>query len=388
MDDLSDSLNKLISRQTEGDILPGIVYGLANRDGVICEGAAGYRNIETHDPMLVDTIIEIASMTKPVTSVAVLQLYEKGQIQLDAPASDYLPELAELQVLDGYDNAGEPILRKPASLPTVSQLLTHTSGFVYEIWNKSVALGVASGKLPSMLGSDGDRLKAPLAFDPGSRWEYGIGIDWAGLLVEKLSGQALDDYFEAHIFSVLDMADTFFSVPEQKSPRRASIHRRGEDGLVSAPSFPPSVGGGGGLQSTVSDYIKFMRCILNGGALNGKQILNSETTSLMFENHIGEINVGSVETQAADLSADFDLTFNRRAKWSLGFLLHEEPTESGRVAGTVSWAGLFNSFFWIDRQNDLCAVVATQLLPFCDTSAVEMLTSFEEAVYSYLGDKE
>ena len=177
------------------------------------------------------------------------------------------------------------------------------------------------------------------------------------------------------------MTDTFFTVPEQKQQRCAVIHSRTDDGFVVAPVFPPIIGGGAGLQSTVLDYITFMRSLLNGGSLNGTVILQSQTVDLMFENQIGGLSVGSVKTQVPDLSADFDLTFDRSAKWSLGFLLHEEATAAGRPKGTVSWAGLFNSFFWIDRQNGLCATIATQFMPFCDSKAITMLTRFEQAIY-------
>ena len=177
MEDLTVTLNKLISNETTDGALPGIVCAVADQDGTIFTGSAGHRNLDTGDLMAVDTIINIASMTKPVTCVAVLQLYDRGLIELDSPISEYLPQATQLLVLSGYDSAGEPILNKPEKLPTVRQLLSHTSGFVYEVWNEQAMQGVSSGKRSSMFDSESDWRNVPLAFEPGSRWEYGIGID-------------------------------------------------------------------------------------------------------------------------------------------------------------------------------------------------------------------
>jgi CubicO group peptidase (beta-lactamase class C family) len=225
-------------------------------------------------------------------------------------------------------------------------------------------------------------MMAPLAFSPGERWEYGIGIDWAGVIVETLTGKSLDVYFQEHIFAPLGMQDSFYKVPEEKAARRAAIHARTEAGLAVTPHLGEPVSGGGGLSSTIADYLRFMRALLNQGTLDGAKILQPYTVDMMFENHIGDLDVNPGPTQIPDVSNDFDMGFGQPAKWGLGFLLHQAQTESGRPKGSASWAGLFNSYFWIDRENDLCAVIATQVLPFYDTKAVAMLKEFEAAMYN------
>lgn len=383
MTQLEQQISDLVVGLVEADSVPGIVCGVADRAGTRLQVAAGVQNSQTRQSMTNESIIAIASMTKPITTMAALQLFEQGLIGLDNPVSDYLPELAGLKLRVGFDEQGRQQLRAPDKVPTLRQLLTHTSGFVYEVWNKNAAIAASRGQIQSAFSADG--LNVPLDFEPGERWEYGIGIDWAGRVVEKMSGKALDVYFDDHIFSKLGMKDTAFSVPPDQQFRHADVHRRGSAGFVAEPRFPVSVGGGGGLQSTVSDYIEFMRCILNMGSGNGNTLLQPDTVALMLANQIGDLSVGPVLSQMSDMSCDFDLTFSVGAKWSLGFLLHEVQAPAGRMPGSVSWAGLFNSFFWIDPSSDLCAVIATQLLPFCDPLAVHMLSEFERLIYSELG---
>lgn len=386
-DALEDRLHAVLGRYTETGLLPGVVAGLATGGGTVYVEAAGKRDLESGDPMAEDTIIAIASMTKPITTVAVLQLVEKGLVDLDAPITDYLPELEAIKVLEGFDEAGELILVDPASRPTTRQLLTHTSGFAYEFWNEKIEKAVSSGKLTSLFaGPDG--LQTPLVFSPGARWEYGIGIDWAGFLVEKLSGKGLDAYFQDHIFDPLKMVDTFYVVPDDKQRRLANTYTRTPDGFEFSPPLAPMVLGGSGLYSTIDDYLRFMRALLNGGTLDGVKILESETVDLMFENQIGAIEVRPGKTRMPAFSNDFDMGFGVPARWGLGFLLHEEGALAGRAAGSVSWAGIFNSYFWIDRENDLCAVVATQVLPFYDEQAVSLLQAYEAAIYQSLPGSE
>jgi methyl acetate hydrolase len=374
-------LDTVLARYTDSKALPGVVAGLADAQGTLYQGAAGSRDIALAEPLKTDSIIAIASMTKPITTVAVLQLAERGILDLDAPVSNYLPRLTTLKLLSGFDEKGKPILDEPASIPTTRQLLTHTSGFVYEFWNKKIHQAVTNGAVTSLFISGLEGLRAPLVFSPGERWEYGIGTDWAGILVEKLSGKTLDTYFKDHIFTPLKMTDTFYFVPEHKKARLASIYAEGEDGFEASPHLSPEVSGGGGLYSTVADYLRFMRALLNQGGLDGAQILAPASVNAMFENQIGELEVTPLATQVPSASNDFDMGFGSPARWGLGFLLHQEATRAGRPPGTASWAGLFNSYFWIDRKNGICAVVATQVLPFFDDDAVDLLKSFEEAIY-------
>ena len=378
MQNIEQILEKYI---VSGD-LPCALAGVANADGTLYMGAAGLRSLDDSQAMTTDTIFAIASMTKAITTVATLQLVEQGQIDLDTPITAYLPDLEYLKVLDGFDDDGKPMLSSPKTSPTTRQLLVHTSGYVYEIWNANGLQSVASEQIDSLFAEGGNGMMAPLAFSPDERWEYGIGIDWAGVIVETLSGKSLDVYFQEHIFAPLGMQDSFYKVPEEKTARRAAIHARTEAGLAVTPHLGEPVSGGGGLSSTIADYLRFMRALLNQGTLDGAKILQPHTVDMMFENHIGDLDVNPGPTQIPDISNDFDMGFGEPAKWGLGFGLHQAQTESGRPKGSASWAGLFNSYFWIDRENDLCAVIATQVLPFYDTKAVAMLKEFESAIYN------
>ncbi|MBT6246508.1 MAG: beta-lactamase family protein, partial [Gammaproteobacteria bacterium] len=239
-------LNRLI----ETEAVPGVVCGIADSSETLLQASAGVQNSQTQQRMTNESIVAIASMTKPITTMAVLQLFEQGLVGLDEPVSDYLPELAGLKFRTGFDDQGRQQLKAVDPLPTLRQLLTHTSGFVYEIWNENASIAVTSGQTESAFSPGG--LDVPLGFEPGERWEYGIGIDWAGRVVEKISGKPLDVYFADHIFLPLGMKDTAFSVPEPKQYRHADIHRRGPDGFLVEPGLAVSVSGGGGLQSTVS----------------------------------------------------------------------------------------------------------------------------------------
>jgi methyl acetate hydrolase len=361
------NIDEILGKHIASGDLPCAVAGVANSDGTLYMGAAGLRSLDDTQAMTTDTIFAIASMTKTITTVATLQLVEQGLIDLDAPITTYLPDLEKFKVLSGFDDQGKPMLGSPESIPTTRQLLTHTSGYVYEIWNANGLQSVANGELDSLFTDGGNGMMAPLGFSPGQRWEYGIGVDWAGVVVEALSGKSLDVYFHDHIFSPLGMQDTFYEVPEEKTARRAAIHSRQVSGLIVIPHLGEPVSGGGGLSSTIADYLRFMRAILNQGTLDGAAILQSYTVDMM-----------------PALSNDFDMGFGTPSKWGLGFLLHQAQTESGRPKGTASWAGLFNSYFWIDRENDLCAVIGTQVLPFYDAHAIAMLKDFEAAVYKNL----
>jgi CubicO group peptidase (beta-lactamase class C family) len=380
------NINGILEKYIASGNLPSAVAGVANASGTLYMGAAGLRSLDHSEPMSTDTIFAIASMTKAITTVATLQLVEQGIIDLDTPITAYAPDLEHLKVLNGFDAQDKPKLSSPKSIPTTRQLLTHTSGYVYEIWNADAFKHVTSKQIDSLFAPSGNGMMAPLGFSPGERWEYGIGIDWAGVIVETLSGKSLDVYFHDHIFTPLAMSDTFYAVPDEKAPRRAAIHSRGDNGLEVVPNLGEPISGGGGLSSTISDYLRFMRAILNQGELEGERILQPHTVDMMFENHIGHLDVTDGPSQMPAFSNDFDMGFGTPAKWGLGFLIHQKQTESGRPQGSASWAGLFNSYFWIDRENDVCAVIGTQVLPFYDQHAIAMLKEFESTVYNNLKD--
>lgn len=379
----ASSIDAVLTAGVETGRIPGVIAIAATSDGIFYEGAAGARDMASDTKMTVDTITRIASMTKAVTSVAVMQLVEKGEIGLDRPVGDYLPRLREVSVLEGFDADNQPILRPAESEVTIRQLLTHTSGYVYTMFNANAA------RLASLKGDNNtaDPFGVPLAFDPGARWEYGISADILGSVVEAVSGQTLDDYFREHIFVPLDMPDSHFIVPEEKLSRLATAYAKSDQGeLTPIPYSRPSggrFGGGGGLLSTAGDYVRFMRAFLNGGELDGARVLSAASVNLMAENHIGDFEAATATVSLVPrISNDWDMLPDSADKFGLGFLINTEPFPGGRAAGSLAWAGIYNSYFWIDRESDICGVIITQILPFFDADVLALSTAFEKAVYA------
>ena len=384
-----DQISAVLDQAVEDGKLPMSVALVANSEGVLWTHASGYRDSENGQMMRPDSIFAIASMTKLITTIAVLQLVEADLVELDSGLDQYLPETKNPKIIQGFVKDDDPIFVDAARSPTVRELITHTSGYVYSIWNE-MALSAQAKGVTSPLGGGKESIVAPLYFEPGSKWEYGVGIDWLGVMVEEVSGKRLMDFFEEKIFLPLGMEDTFFEVPLEKMDRSVMMTARAKGELVKSELYQPVpaergsmgfYGGGGGLYSTVNDYARVMRALLNGGSLDGQRVLSEEMVAQMFANQIGSIDVSPGKAQIKALSNDFDMGFGSSAKWGLGFLLSPEGTESGRGPGSASWAGLFNSYFWIDRENDLCAVFATQVLPFYDAEAVSVLKLFESQVY-------
>jgi methyl acetate hydrolase len=384
--EVTSPIDAVLVSGVETGRIPGVIAIAANSDEIIYQGASGFRDVSSNTGMTVDTIVQIASMTKAVTSVAVMQLAEQGKIELDQPVSVYIPELSQVRVLEGFDADNMPILRAAKSPVTIRQLLTHTSGYVYDIWNENFARYMATGH--SANASDGrpDFTDVPLAFEPGSKWEYGISTDILGVLVEIVSGQSLDDYFRERIFAPLKMLDTYFIMPEEKMFRLATAYARSEQGeLTPLPySLPSSAyfSGGHGLLSTANDYIRFLRAIMNEGELDGTRVLSSDTVDLMAQNQIGDLEAGSLTTADRMLSNDFDFFPASEDKFGLGFLINTDPVPGGRSTGSLAWAGLYNSYYWIDRERDICGVLITQILPFYDADVLALLNEFEMAVYA------
>lgn len=365
----------ILNSAVERKMVPGAVAMIATANGVVYEGAANLSR---------DSIFAIASMTKPVTSVAVMQLVEAGKVKLDDPASVYVPELAKAQVLENGK------LRAPKSPVTVRQLLSHTSGYGYEFMNRDLFQAVGKGTLKSVMAGGDAFLQAPLLFDPGTKWEYGIGVDWLGRLVERVSGESLDVYFQKNIFQPLGMNDSFFRVPEDRKARLAQLFQRKDDGaLVVAPQQPALnsadyLSGGGGLYSTASDYLRFARALMAGGALEQGRILKAETVAQMGANQIGALNIRPFASLVPSLATDNASLPGELDKFGLGFALNSKSIPESRGANTMSWAGIFNTYFWIDREKKVCAVVMTQLSPGLDPGPKQLFHDFDRAVYDWL----
>jgi CubicO group peptidase (beta-lactamase class C family) len=362
-----------------GDV-PGVVAMVATPDSITYHGAFGKRDVRAGVPMTEDTIFAIYSMTKPVTSVAVMQLVEQGKLTLDEPVKKYLPAVGNAQVLLGFRN-GQPILKPPAKPITLRHLLTHTSGYGYGLWDANLLRWEQQHRRAPGMPSDG----GPLVFEPGAKWEYGTNVDCIGRLIEAVTKQSLDQYFRVHILLPLGMKDTFFNVPPEKASRLASSHRRAGGRLIEearqAPARVSSYSGGGGLYSTAADYVRFMQMILNGGSVGGTRILRDSTVAEMIRNQIGDLPAGVLKTTAPDISRNVDFHPGHSDRFGFGFLINPEGYEGGRSAGSLAWAGLANTFFWIDPQRKLCAVMLLQVLPFCDEPSVALLGRFERAVY-------
>lgn len=368
----------------QGD-LPGVVAGFTTARGVAHLGAAGLRDSEAGTAMAADTLFWLASMTKPVTSVAAMQLVEQGRLALDVPVERYLPALADRQVLQGFDAAGAPLLRPAARAITARDLLTHTAGYGYDTWNAEVErLNRALG-LSRRLTSDAELAATPLLFDPGTRWNYSIATDVLGRVLEAAAGQPLETLFEAAIFAPLGLRETGFRVPAAARGRMAAVHRRAGAGFSA--HGPAAVGdgqgyagGGGGLVGTVADYLTFLRALLCDGA----GVLRAESVAAMARDQIGALQAGVLRTVMPKLSHDADFFPGQSAGWGLGFLINRQASASGRSPGGLCWAGLGNTNFWIDRSRGVAGVLATQMLPFADPRVVQTLFAYERAVYAAL----
>jgi methyl acetate hydrolase len=360
--------------------IPAAVAMVAGERGILYSGAFGTRD-SSGVPVTTDSIFAIASMTKAITTVAALQLVEQGKVTLDEPVSTHLPQLGALEVLEGFNADGKPNLR-PVRIPvTLKHLLTHTSGICYDIWDPDMFRYTSQTKVGAV---------PPLMFEPGTRWQYGMGIDWAGRLVEAVSGMNLEEYFQTRILRPLEMRDTSYLLPASKFDRLVSLYSRQDDGsLKQDPRVPPAApkefNGGGGLFSTTGDYVRFMQMILgNGQGSNKARILQPKTVESMEINQIGAATAGKMKSSRANLSSDVDIQPGATEKWGLGFLINTTAYDRGRSAGSLAWAGLFNTFYWIDPKRSLCAVLMMQYLPFMDREAVGMLGDFERAVYASL----
>lgn len=366
----------------------GLVAAAADERGVIYEAVFGRRNLALPQRMTADSVFRIASMTKAVTAAAAMQLVEGGELALDQPAQEILPFLAGTKVLEGFDAAGQPVLRAPRGTITLRRLLTHTAGFVYDTWNENLHRYAEATGLPATRTGRLAALSAPLGFDPGERWEYGINIDIAGRMVEAASGLDLETYFQRRIFGPLGMADTSFIERPEWEHRLAAVHARQPDGTLQPIATPPGTNidreffpGGGGLYSTAADYLRFLRALMHDGALDGNRILRAETAALMRRNHIGALDVLPMRSAVPRLSNDVDFFPGMTKKWGLSFLINTEPGPAGRSAGSLAWAGLNNTYYWLDPVRKVAGVLMTQVLPFADPAVLAALDAFEGAVY-------
>ena len=385
---LKQTADTVLLNAVQAGHIPGVVASVSSGNDTLYEAAFGERALGQGVAMTPDTVFWLASMTKPIVGAAAMQLVEQGKLTLDEPAAKILPELAEVKLLTGWDAAGKPLLRAPTTQITLRQLLTHTAGFTSDIWNADSARYLKTMNLPRAGSGKKIALSVPLTFEPGTRWEYGINIDWAGQLVAAASGMRLGEYLQKNITGPLGMSNTGFRISANMRARLATVHQRDPvtGALNTTPfevpqetEFDP---GGGGLYSTAGDYLRFSRMILNQGRGNGQQLLKPETLALMSKNAMGPLRVNFLSTQNPAASLDAEFFPGIEKTWGLTFMINEQQAPTGRSAGSLAWAGLPNAFFWIDPTKDLAGVILMQVLPFVDPRALGLFTDYEKAVYA------
>jgi methyl acetate hydrolase len=382
----TQAIDHMLRQAVHAQDVPGVIAMAATDQGLIYEGAFGTRVLGTDAAMTPDTVLWIASMTKPITSAAAMQLVERGQLTLDTPAADVVPALAQVQVLTGFDASGTPQLRAPKRAMTLKHLLTHTAGFGLEIFYADIGKYQAATGTPGIITCEHAALTTPLLFDPGERWGYGINTEWVGKIVEAVSGQRLGDYLHHNLFAPLGMHSTAFQISSSQRVRLASMHARRPDGTLAVvpfeiPQEPQFQNGGGGLYSTAPDYLRFTQMLLHHGTFNGHQVLQTETVHTMAQNHIGDLHCVELQAAMPELTHPANFFPGMLQKWGLGFLINTAQTPQGRSPASLAWAGLANTFFWIDPTKRVTGVFLTQMLPFFDPKTIALFRAYEAAVY-------
>ncbi|HEU5111248.1 MAG TPA: serine hydrolase domain-containing protein [Micromonosporaceae bacterium] len=368
----------MLRAAVDSGAVPNVVAVAADDDGLIYEGAAGPRAVGEDEPVDADSTFRIASMTKPVCTVAALQQRDRGNLDFDAPVDTYLPEFSAVQVLEGFAD-GAPRLRPPASRATVRHLVTHTTGLAYGFWHAGLLRWDAATR-------PGNVFAAPMVADPGTRFQYGVSTDWLGRVVEAASGQPLDDYLSQHIFAPLGMNSTTFRLSERQRARCVPVHVRDGSGHWVATDFdwdprPTHWPGGHGLYSTPRDYLRFQRMLLNGGTLAGTTVLDRRSVREAFTNQIGDLWFPAL-IPTADPASSCDFAAGPGMKWGWGLLLDTRGRPGARRAGSGGWVGMFNTYFWVDPAARITGAFYTQASPLADPSALRVYADFERALYA------
>ncbi len=368
---------------------PGVVAMATDRSGNFYEGAAGKRELGKDAPMTADSVFAIFSTTKALCGVTVMQLVEEGKIKLSDPAKAYAPEIAELQVLTGFDASGQPQTRPPKRDITINDLMLHTSGLCYEFFSADDLKYRTAKNIPTVVSCTFASIRTVLLHDPGERWTYGANIDWLGRIVEQQRGKRLGEVMKERLFAPLEMNDTAFTMSDSMKARRVTIHDRAADGkLTPLPDLalpqPPEMDcGGHGLYAIVGDYMKFIRMMLNDGAGPKGRVLKAETVAAMAQDGLGKLPCTGWTTSIPSLSNDGEFFPGIDKGWAYTFMTNREDAPTGRPAGSLAWAGLANCFYWIDRKNGIGGYWASQILPFQDTASYPGFVEFETAVYQH-----
>lgn len=374
-------------RAVETGLVPGAVAIVGNSGGVLHQSAVGPSSRPDGRPHTLDDVFMIASMTKAITSVAGAQLLEQGRFSLDQPAEEILPEIASHQVITGFDADDKPLLRPARGKVTMRQLFTHTSGHSSDVWNANTLKYISVMGLPPIPSCKVAAFDLPLAFDPGTAWEYGVATDFLGKIIEKLSGMRLEEYFKTQIFDRVGMEWTSFVMGPRQLDREAPVRgkvKRGEFDVLpfQISQTPEMYMAGAGLYGTAGDYFKFLRMLLNKGDAPHGRVLQPETIELMFRNHIGDIKLPVLSTVIPTVSVDLDLDQPQGSKWSLCARTNLVDMPGRRRAGSQFWGGLASSYFWIDPASDLAGLVMLSYFPFADTDGLELFEALERDSYA------
>lgn len=383
----STTIDTHLKSATDEARVPGIIAMATDGDDILYEGAFGERTLGSGQPMTLDTVCWIHSMTKAITAACVMQIVEQGRIGLDDDCGRWVPSLANPRVLEGFDATGKPILRPARGAITLRNLLTHTAGFVYDTWNADQNRYMQETRASRSASFIKPEDCLPLACDPGTRWEYGINIDWAGKVLEAITGTSLDAYMQKNLLQPLGMTSTGYLLRPEIGARLSGVHTRLADGgLAVAPFDPPQRPqdflGGGGLYGTAGDYIRFMRMIMGAGTLDGVQVLKPETVALMGQNNMGDLAVRPLPGIRAELSFPMNFYPDMRKTWGLSFMINTEDVAGRRKAGSLTWAGLRNTYFWIDPKSRIAGTIMTQILPFADPTVLGIYDTFERDIYA------
>ena len=364
-----------------GDV-PFAVAMVADRDGVLWQGAAGSASAgRAAGP---DTVVQLWSLSKAVAALMAMIVIERGLLTLDTPVLSVLGEFAQIKVVEEIGPDG-PVLREPSRPVTLRHLLTHTSGLAYDTWDaKQAAYQAATGGERIGTGRKSSWFQ-PLMFDPGTAFTYGIGAEWAALMVSVADGRSIDRFCQEEIFAPLGMGDTAFE-PDGRRDRLAQLKARDGDGAftdhaLAPPPHPEVYGMGSALYGTTADYVRLMRLVLRRGELDGVRLISSETAELLFANQIGAVSVPPMPSNLPVISEDMDWFPETRKTWTAGFMRVEDDVEGRRRSGSLSWAGLVNTHYWIDPASGIAAAFVTQLLPMCDRRCMAVFDAFERAVY-------
>ena len=380
----STKLDSIFNEAVNSDI-PGVSAAVVAKEESLYQGHFGFADLNQNKPIDDSSLFRIASMTKAVTSVCIFQLIEKGVISLDSPLKNFFPEVSEKKIIDGFDDEGNPIMSDPSNDITVGNLLTHTSGLAYEMWNENISTLVQKGDLASMFSVTDDFLKAPLVFNPGTSWEYGIGIDWLGVLIEKLADCSLQEYMTLNVFEPLGMNSTSYDLDKTEQERMVNVYTRTGDGYEAMPFSVPEksaiYSGGGGLISNLKDYSQFLKVFLNSGQVNETKILSESSVNIMMKSLNEEIAMTKLPSQNSVLTKDMEFFPQVHKSWSPGFMINHSDADTGRPKDAAGWAGIFNSYFWIDKKNEIAGLILMQMLPFIDDGCFKTLQNFEKAVY-------